>query len=237
MTVELAAAIPCTELKPLGDIPKIELLGGVELKAFVDATAGTPTDCKLTMNLMIQLAPLLASMTCLFKILDVMAKLQDFANAAPDPKKLPGAAVDLATAIGDLSKCMPPLQIPQMAIMLKTMLQLVLRFLSCFLSQLDNLLEFRASLDFGAADGNPVLRESLTCARNSADAAQANLMKSLEPLMPVMNIVGMVAGIAGIPLAIPNFASMSAGADVTATVHSIRQSIDSLQSVVNGIPG
>ena len=238
MTVELAADIPCTELKALGDIPNIQLLGGVELKAFVDLAGGPPTDCKLSMNLLIQLAPLLASMTCLFKILDVMAKLQDFANAATDPlKNLPGAVPALVNSIGELTKCMPPFQIPQLFIMLKTMLQLVLRFLSCFLSQLDNILEFRASIDFDAADGNPVLRESLTCAKNSADAAQANLFKSLEPLMPVMNIVGMVAGIAKISLTIPDFAAMSAGGDVTASVHAIKAAVLSLQQVVDGIPG
>lgn len=237
MTVALAADIPCTELKLLGDIPKIELLGGVELKAFVDLAAGPTTDCKLTMSLLIQLAPLLASMTCLFKILDVLAKLQDFANAAKTPpfKDLPGAVPALVNAIGELSKCMPPLQPLQLAFMVKTMLQLVLRFLSCFLTQIDSLLQFRVSLDFDAADGNPVLRESLTCAKNSADAAQTNLFKSLEPLAPVMNIVGMVAGIAKIPLTVPNFASMSAGGDVSATVDSVKQAVDSLQSVVDSI--
>lgn len=237
MTIELAAEIPCTELKPLGDLPNIQLLGGVELKAFVDLAAGPATDCKLSMNLLIQLAPLLASMTCLFKIMDVMAKLLDFATAAKEPPKIPGAAPALITALNELMKCVPPLQIPQMAIMLKTMLQLVFRFLSCFLSQIDSLLEFRASIDLGSADGNPVLRESLLCAKNSADAAQVNLLKSLEPLMPVMNIVGMVAGIAGIPLTITDFASMSAGGDVSASIHSVKQAVQSLQTVIDGIPG
>jgi hypothetical protein len=237
MTVTLATDIPCTELKPLGDIPSIQLLGGVELKGFVDLAGAPPTDCKLTMSLLLQLAPLLASMTCLFKIIDVLAKVQEFAKVVTDPPKIPDAIVGLGTAMGELAKCMPPLQLPMMAIMLKNMLQLVLRFLGCFLEQMDSLLQFRASLDLGSAEGNPVLRESLTCAANSADAAQANLLKSLAPLMPVMNIVGTVAGAAGIPLTIPNFATMSAGGDVAASVHSVKQAIDSLQKVVDGIPG
>ena len=94
MALELAAKIPCVELKPLGDIPEIKLLGGVDLQAFVDVSAGPPTDCKLTLNLMLQLAPLLASMACLFKILDVISKIKDFADGAKDldPIKL-GQAV------------------------------------------------------------------------------------------------------------------------------------------------
>jgi hypothetical protein len=238
--VELAAEIPCTELKPLGDIPKIELLGGVELKAFVDIAAGPATDCKLTFNLLLQLAPLLASMACLFKILNVITKIEEFATAAtklPDVSKILEAVPNLVGAIDDLKGCIPPFQIPQVFIMVKMMIQLVLRFLSCFLTQLDSLLEFRASIDLDSAEGNPVLREALTCAQNSADAAQANLLKSLEPLAPVMKIVGLLAGIVGLPLEIPNFASMSAGADVTATIGSVKQAVNTLQQVVDSIPG
>ena len=237
MTIELAADVPCTELKALGELPKIQLLAGVELKAFVDLAGGPPTDCKLSMNLLIQLAPLLASMACLFKVLDVLSTLHEFAKVVPDLSKMPKAVDELGAAMGELTKCMPPLHVPTMRLMLKTMLQLVLRFLSCFLTQMNTLLEFRASLDIDAAEGNPVLRESLTCARNSADAAQTNLLKSLEPLMPVMNIVGVVAGFAGVPLTLPNFTAMSAGADVSTSLHSVNDTIDMLQKVVDAIPG
>ncbi len=228
MAVELSAAIPCVELKPLGDIPEIKLLGGVELTALVDVSAGPPTDCKLTMNLLLQLAPLLASLTCLFKILNVIAALKDFVQK--------GAVLGLVDAIDKLTECIPPLQLPRLAIMLKGMLELVLRFLGCFLTQVDSLLEFRASLQV-SADGNPVLREALACAEHSADAAQANLLKSLGPLKPVMDIVGMVAGVAGIPLQIPDFASMSTGTDLRQTTASVKQAVDTLRAVVDSIPG
>jgi hypothetical protein len=240
MSIELAAEIPCTELKPLGDLPNIKLLGGAELKALVDLAAGPATDCRLTINLMLQLAPLLASMACLFKILNVISKIQDFATAVteiPNMKKLLEAVPNLVGAIEDLKSCIPAFQLPQLGLMLKGMLQLLLRFLSCFLSQLDSLLKFRLSIDFAPADGNPVLREALTCAQKSADAAQVNLLKSLEPLKPIMNIVGMVAGVAGVSLAIPDFESMAQSSDVAATIDSVKQAVDALQKVVDGIPG
>src|SRR5262245_49188877 len=166
MAVELAAMIPCVELKPLGDIPDIKLLGGVDLKAFVDIAAGPPTDCKLSFNLMIQLAPLLASMACLFKILEVLGKIKDFAEATKnlDVQKLTETVPKLVDAVVKLEGCIPPLQLPRLALMLKGMLQLVINFLSCFLTQLNSLIEFRASLDFDAAEGNPILKESLMCA-------------------------------------------------------------------------
>jgi hypothetical protein len=237
MAIELAAEIPCVELKPLGDIPEIKLLGGVDLKAFIDITGGPPTDCKLTFNLMIQLAPLLASMACLFKILNVISKISDFANAFPNMSNAVKAASDLVKAIDELKGCIPAFAVPQLMVMLKMMLQLVLQFLSCFLSQLHSILEFRGSLDFAAAEGNPVLTEALTCAGNSADAAQVNLLKALEPLMPVMNITGMVGGIVGIPVEIPDFAAMSAGGDVNESIGSVQKAIGTLQKVIDSIPG
>jgi hypothetical protein len=240
MAVELAAKIPCVELKPLGDIPDIKLLGGVDLKAFVDIAAGPPTDCKLSFNLLIQLAPLLASMTCLFKILDVISKIKEFADATtsiPDVSKLLTAVPKLIDSIVKLEGCIPPLQLPRLALMLKGMLELVIRFLSCFLTQLKSLIEFRLAIDFDSAEGNPVLMESLMCADASLEAAQINLLKSIEPLKPVMDIVGMVSGVAGIPLEIPDFSSMSAATDFNKTIESVQQAIDSLQAVIDGIPG
>jgi hypothetical protein len=176
-------------------------------------------------------------MACLFKILNVISKISDFASAFPNMPNVLKAVGELVKAIDELKGCIPAFAIPQLMIMLKMMLQLVLRFLSCFLSQLNSILEFRASLDFEGAEGNPVLKEALTCAGNSADAAQVNLLKALEPLVPVMNIAGMVGGVAGIPLEIPDFASMSAGADVNQTIGSVQKAIDTLQKVIDSIPG
>ena len=239
MALELAAQLPCVELKPLGDIPEIKLLGGAELQAFVDVAAGPPTDCKLTLNLLVQIAPLLASTACLFKILDVISKIKDFADGAKDLDivKLGTAVPKLIDAITKLEGCIPALQIPRLVLMVSGILKLVIRFLSCFINQLESIIEFRASLDFAAADGNPVLKEALTCAQNSADAAQENLLKSIGPLKPVLDIVGMVGGLAGLSLELPDTASLSAGGDVTSTIASVKQAIDSLQNIADNLPG
>jgi len=186
---------------------------------------------------LLQLAPLLASMTCFFKVLNVITKIKEFAEAAKDPPKLPGAAPAVIDAIVDLEGCIPPLQLPRLALMLKGMLQLVISFLSCFLSQLSSLIEFRASLDFDGAAGNPILTESLTCAKNGADAAQVNLLKALEPLVPIMSIVGSVGGTAGFPVKIPDFAAMSKGGDIQQSIQSVNDAIAALQQVVDTIPG
>jgi hypothetical protein len=188
---------------------------------------------------MIQLAPLLASMACLFKILEVIGKMKDFAEATKnlDGPKLLETVPKLVDAITQLEGCIPPLQLPRLALMLKGMLQLVIGFLSCFLGQLDSLIQFRASINLDSAEGNPVLRESLMCAGASVDAAQVNLLKSLQPLVPVMSVVGMVGGVAGIPVKLPDFTGMSAGGDAKATIASVQQAIAGLKTVMDGIPG
>ena len=104
MDITATVDIPCIELPVLGDLPKIPLLGGAELNAFIDVSGPPPSDCKLNFNLLLQLGPLFGSMACLFKILNVIAKLAAFVKAmtpssVPPFKDLPAAIPDLATAI------------------------------------------------------------------------------------------------------------------------------------------
>lgn len=238
MDITIAPEIPCVELPKLGELPKIPLLGGAELNAFIDVAGGAPTDCKLTFNLLVQLGPLFASLACLFKILDVIGKISDFATAVPDPVKLGKAVPALVGAIADLQSCIPPLQIPNLLRMLKAILMLILNFLACVLEQIDSVLKFRATIDLDGAADNPALLKTLTCAQNTADAAMGNVMASLKPIAPLMNVVKLIAGIAMPGLALPDLASLSAeGSDVERTVASLESTVKSLRDVVASIPG
>jgi hypothetical protein len=228
---DLAIALPCVELKSLGELPQIPLLGGAQVNAFVDIAGGTPTDCKLNFNLLVQLGPLFASMACLFKVLAVISALKDFVS---NPLKVEG----VLKAISDLETCIPPLQIPNIVIMIKHILLLILGFIECVLEQIDSVLKFKLTLDFDGAKGNPTLTKALTCASNSADAALGNTMSSLQPLQFLMTIVSMLAGIAGQSLELPDFSSVTA--DVSAiegTVSNLENAVQSLQSIVQSLPG
>ena len=80
--------------------------------------------------------------------MNVIAKIKDFANAATDPiKKLPGAVPALVDAINQLQGCIPFLVPLDLLAMLKGILQLILNFLNCLVSQIKSVLEFRATLD------------------------------------------------------------------------------------------
>lgn len=229
---------PCVKLRTLPKIPAIKLMGGAELRGFADFSMGPQTDCKLTFNLLLQLSPLLASMACLLKILNVITKLKDFAEAAKDPLKLPGAAPNLINAIADLSGCIPPLAPIQFALMIKGILSLVISSISCFLSQLESIVTFQASIDLKSAEGNPTLKATLLCAQDNAKISMDNLMMSLQPLQPILDMVTMVVGIVGLPgLDLPNLSSISAGTDQTQTISSLREAVDSLKAAIDKVPG
>src|SRR5262249_22623362 len=103
----------------------------------------------------------------------------------------------------------------------------------------DSILKFKATLDFGSAEGNPALTDALNCASASADASMQNLMKSLGPIQPILKIVGMVAGMAGTSLTLPDFSAISISADgsgVEQMVASIKSGVEGLRSVVASLP-
>ncbi|HET9580510.1 MAG TPA: hypothetical protein VFP44_21970 [Usitatibacter sp.] len=239
MDVTATIDVPCIELPKISDMPKITLLGGAELNALMDIAASPPTDCRLNFSLLLQIGPLFGSMACLFKILNVISKLKDFVDAATPPfSKLPGTIPALIGAIGDLEKCIPPLQIPDLLRMLKSILLLILGYLACVLEQIDSILKFRATIDLSSASDNPALYESLECAQKSADAAMGNMMLSLKPLAPIMLVVKMIAGIAMPSLEIPDLASISAeGSDVEKTVAGLESMVKTLRDLVQTIPG
>ena len=230
-------SIPCVAL-PTITIPNLTLLGGAELNGFVDFSQGTPTNCKLTFNLMLQLAPLLASMACLLKILNVIGKLQAFVEAAKPPfLKLPDTIPDLLAAIADLRDCIPAFAIPQMLSMIKGMLGLIINFLLCFISQLEDLVKFQASIDLTAAQGNPVLRDTLLCAQANAQTSMDNLMHSLQPIQPLLNMVTVVASIAGQSLSLPTLSDIAAQHDQAQIITALQQSIAAIKQVIDSIPG
>lgn len=233
---------PCVKFPEIPEIPSIQLLGGAELKSFIDFSQGMPTDCKLTFNLLLQLSPLLASMACLLKILDVIGKLQKFFTdlvGQDDPLSKLGKAIgdipELLKAMDKLSNCipLPGVAIPQIILMIKGILQLIINFMSCFLSQLDSIVRFQASIDLKAADGNPVLLASLQCARENSKISMDNLMLSLQPIQPLLDMVSMVGSIVGPPLNLPKISDISVNQNHAEVITSLREAIEKMKQVID----
>jgi hypothetical protein len=72
----MSDTIPCVTLPSLSGIPKIPLLGGAELRGFVDPSLGPATDCRVNVTLLLQVAPYLANLACVIKLMNVVAKVK-----------------------------------------------------------------------------------------------------------------------------------------------------------------
>jgi hypothetical protein len=236
----MSDSIPCIKLPKLSGVPKIPLLGGAELRGIVDLSLGPPNDCRLAFSLLVQLTPFLANLACVIKLMNVIAKIKDFANAATDPiKKLPGAVPALVDSIEQLQGCIPFLAIPNLLAMLKAILLLILSFLKCLVSQIQSVLKFQATLDLSGAGDNDALRSVLQCAQDNAATAMDTIQQSVQPLEPILQMIGIIADIAGHPIALemPDMSKISAGVDASQAVQPLMDMITGLEAVVEAIPG
>ncbi len=74
----------------------VQLPTGGALQAFADISKGIPTDCSLTFSLMLQIAPFLASIQCLLKVLKLLKPLIDIIKGLPVPPV--GALIEFGEA-------------------------------------------------------------------------------------------------------------------------------------------
>jgi hypothetical protein len=220
--------IPCIELPNLPPM-KITLPFGIELNAVADFSKGPPSNCTLIQSLMVQLAPALAGMACIFKMLNVFVQLSKMASVKT-PLDVVSGIVNVAEAAAALSECFAfPLQI---ICMIVGILNMIISFLLCIIEAVESLLKFRLGIDFSLTAGNPTLLATLTCAQNNADASGAQLRQALlliEPLLIVIQpILGMAPSAPGpindVIKAIPN------------AIASIRVALDGGSASV-GVPG
>jgi hypothetical protein len=215
--------------------------GGGSLKAFTDMSKGIPNDCAMSFNLMVQLAPLLASMECLLKILKLLEPLAKVvtgvAKVPPEPPaeelaKLPGAVLDLAPCFGLFAA------LPTFA---KDILCLVRSVLRCLLQQIKSIRDLMAglALRFEAAEGNDDLLAALECAQQNAQTAAQNSQQALEPISAFLGILSPVLGMAGLPsleLQMPSGPPEDVAA-LDSLVETLQAVVDAIDEVTGGICG
>ena len=65
-----AGRAQCVDLSlPKPNLPELRLPTGGTIKGVADITKGIPSDCSMNVNLALQIAPIMASMECLLKVL------------------------------------------------------------------------------------------------------------------------------------------------------------------------
>jgi hypothetical protein len=229
-------SVPCVKFPALPEIPKITLIGGVELNGFLDFSAGMPTDCSATFSLMQQLTP---SLACLVPILNILGVIKALADFASNPLV---NGPDLIAAIDKIAGMFLALTPAGIAVTIKGVLELIINFLSCFIAQLKSAVKFQADLSLieesVALDpslSSPVLTASLSCAQANAEITMQQAMGALGPIKPLLDVVNIIAGIAGLP-AIEINLSASAGADTTEVISSLEEAINGLKAAINSLP-
>lgn len=211
---------------------------GIELQAVADFSQGPPTNCALLTNLIAQLMPTLAGLTCIFKILGVVAALQQalggLTKVPPDFSGIP----KVLSAIGAMTECLDML-IPPLGLylMIKDILQLIIEYLKCFLDAIKSILNFQVGIDLSVAQGNPDLLASLQCASGNADAAMGQLMQAIGPIGPLFSMVQTFIGFTPLSIQMPSLSAITGASNIVEAVNQMDAMLGQLQQIVTAIPG
>ena len=177
---------------------KITLPSGDTLQAFTDLSKGIPNDCSMTFNLMLQLAPFLASITCLLRILKLLKPLVDIVKSIPGAPPVK-AMEEFAEASVELLPCllMPAAVIP----FAKDIICFIRAVLHCLVRQLESVRNLLSGLQLRieAASGNDDLLATLNCAQENAQTSVENLTQAIEPISALLELAGPILEMAGLP--------------------------------------
>jgi hypothetical protein len=237
-------AIPrCADLSlPKPTLPEIRLPTGGSIKGIADLTKGIPSDCSLNFSLALQLAPIMASIECLVKVLGLIQPLIDVVSSVfpPDPIKLPQAIKDFLVAAKEIIPCLavptPLAMIPFVIDILK----LLIAMGRCVIQQLRSIVELLDGLELsikGATDsGNTELLSTLQCAKDNAQTALGGTMQGIEPIKVLLQLAGPFMKIAQVPaITIPAMAPAEDLSALNDTLTTLQNVLDTMQSVVEAL--
>jgi hypothetical protein len=172
---------------------------GLTLQGMGDITRGIPTDCSMNVNLLLQLAPMMASMDCLLKVLKfigaIVSILKNF-----NPLTAVG---DVLTAAEDVVKCLG-IVVPGIPLctFIKDLLLLISTMILCVVKELESILKILGGLHLqiavAEAAGNTDLLASLNCAQENAQTAAAGAMQSMQPIIVLLSLAGTFLELANI---------------------------------------
>jgi hypothetical protein len=209
---ELLTPPKCLDLRlPKPSIPKLTLPTGGSIKAITDITKGIPSDCSANFNLALQLAPIMASIECLVKILKFIGIVVELLKSMTNPGKILTGIPKIVEAADDLKDCIlvptPLIMIP----FVRDLLLMLAKMLRCAAGALRSAIEILdgIGLDLASAeqDGNDTLAQQLQCAQENAQMAMDGAMVSLDPVLMLLDLAKPFLEIAGVPLEIPQIAS------------------------------
>lgn len=228
----------CLNLQlPKPDMPTLTLPIGGTLQGVADLTSGIPTDCSMSISLMLQLGPIMASMQCLLKILQFFGDL--ISAKSQGPQAVLSAITDGLSALEECTNLVLP---TGMICFVRDLLLLIARMLLCIVQALESVLNLLSGLELqisaAQASGNADQLAALQCAQQNAQNAAAGTMQSLQPIMvlltlaePFMQITGTSLNVT-IPSAVPA-SDLQAMQSFLQTLGTVAQAI---QEIAEALP-
>jgi hypothetical protein len=202
-------ALNAPKCVPLPKVKKAKLrlpLGGT-ITAIPDITKGIPSDCSMNFNLALQIAPILASIECLVKVLGFVGALVKALEKLPGPPPdLPGFAAAIPEV---LEKAKPVLEcVAQITTgpipFIKDLLLMLARLLKCAAQALRSAIAImdgiELQLNSARMNGNDELVAQLECARENAEIAMAGQMVAIDPVFAILELAGPFFDLAGVPM-------------------------------------
>jgi hypothetical protein len=229
----------CLDLRlPKPAMPTLKLPTGGTFKGIADITRGIPTDCSMNFSIMLQLAPMMASMECLLKVLKFIGALVKAAKS--------GMPQDIITAITqgaqDLAPCLAMATPAGLFCFVKDLLLLIAKLLRCTLQALKSIVDIMGGLklDIAAAlqEGNDERLAALKCAQENAGIAADGTMKSLEPILILIELAQPFLQIANINLnvTIPSGVSSDDLAGMQNLVQTLQSVVSVIETITEAIP-
>lgn len=232
----------CLVLPKPGKV-KITLPSGPKFSGIADITKQIPDDCSLSFSLVLQLAPFLANLDCLLKILKVLQPLIELVTALKDadPVKIPEAAKKLGEAVPPLITCITDFfgAIPAF---IRDLLCLMIKLLRCVIGGLKSVLAVMSGLSLqitsAQSAGNTELLATLECAQKNAAASAQGMMVGVEPVLMLLALAEPLFGLAGVdPITTPALGSPEDLASLQSTIDTLDQLVKTLQLVADALGG
>lgn len=222
---------------------KVRLPNGGTLTAIADLSKGIPNDCSLSANLLLQIAPFLASIECLLKVLGLIKPLTTLLQALvpPNPVKALEVLPDFLKAVDGLKGCLLMI-VPggQMFGFLKDLLLLIIKLIKCLIGQLETILGIMQGIELKIGDaerlGNTELVRALNCAKKNAQRSAEHSQQSMEPVINIVGLVQPFLEIANIKLAIPAIGSAEDSAALAQTIQNLKDVVTNVETILETLP-
>jgi hypothetical protein len=237
----------CVDLSlPKANFPELRLPTGGTVKGIADITKGIPSDCSMNASLALQIAPIMASMECLLKVLKFIGVLvstfQELSSG--NVTAIPSGLGKIAEAGGDVAECIGMVVSPAIPFgqFIKDLILMIVRMLKCMLQALKSVVEVLDGLEFeiasAAQNGNDARLAQLECAKENAMASAEGAMQSIDPIATILALAGpFLELMPGAPtIQLPQLASDGSIDSLKDAINSLEQVVLTLEGIAEAIP-